>query len=323
MLKLQKPNQKPQPAKPGLHPRNRHQGRYDFVALLAASPELAPFVKSNPAGESTIDFAEPLAVKALNRALLAAQYGIAHWDIPDGFLCPPIPGRADYIHTVADLLAGDCGGEIPRGAAVRGLDIGVGANCIYPLIGHAEYGWRFVGSDIDAQAIRCAETIVAANPSLAGAVSCRLQATDTAIFAGIIRRGEQYAFSLCNPPFHASAAEATAGSRRKVGNLSGKKSAKPVLNFGGRSHELWCEGGEAAFVGRMVTESRHFATQCVWFTTLLSKSENLPDLRYALKQAGAVEVRVLAMGQGQKLSRVVAWSFMDSAARQLALSKTG
>ncbi|MCL6264756.1 23S rRNA (adenine(1618)-N(6))-methyltransferase RlmF [Craterilacuibacter sp. RT1T] len=323
MLKLKKPNQKPQGSKPGLHPRNRHQGRYDFAALQGVSPELAAFVIHNPAGEPTVNFADPQAVKALNRALLALQYGIAHWDIPDGFLCPPIPGRADYIHTLADLLAADSHGVVPCGGAVRVLDIGVGANCIYPLIGHAEYGWRFVGSDIDAQAIRCAETIIAANPGLSGAISCRLQRDSEAIFEGVIRPGEHYALSLCNPPFHASAAEASAGSRRKVANLSGKQGGKPVLNFGGRSHELWCEGGEAAFIARMVDESQRFATQCLWFSTLVSRSDNLADIRYALKQAGALEVKTLAMGQGQKQSRVVAWSFMDSAARQQSLGKTG
>jgi 23S rRNA (adenine1618-N6)-methyltransferase len=40
---------------------------------------------------------------------------------------------------------------------VRVLDIGVGANCVYPLIGHAEYGWRFLGVDIDEAALANAQ----------------------------------------------------------------------------------------------------------------------------------------------------------------------
>lgn len=97
--------------KPGLHPRNRHQNRYDFTALQQANPELTAFVRRSPAGEPTIDFADPLAVKALNRALLAHHYQVKNWDIPDGFLCPPVPGRADYIHHLADLLAQSNDGE--------------------------------------------------------------------------------------------------------------------------------------------------------------------------------------------------------------------
>ena len=104
---------------PGFHPRNRHQGRYDVAALVEASPELGPFVLRTPGGALSIDFADPRAVKALNLALLTAHYGVRGWDIPEGYLCPPIPGRADYVHHLADLLARRRGGAIPRGAAVR------------------------------------------------------------------------------------------------------------------------------------------------------------------------------------------------------------
>jgi len=103
--------------KPGLHPRNRHHQRYDLPALCQAHPELQGFITLNPVGEQTIDFANPLAVKALNKALLAHFYAVKHWDIPDGFLCPPVPGRADYIHHLADLLALDTG-TIPENASI-------------------------------------------------------------------------------------------------------------------------------------------------------------------------------------------------------------
>ena len=68
-----------------LHPRNRHQGRYDFAKMIKACPELAPFVIINPYGKQSIDFADPAAVKVFNRALLRQYYGIAHWDIPEGY----------------------------------------------------------------------------------------------------------------------------------------------------------------------------------------------------------------------------------------------
>lgn len=100
--------------KPTLHPRNRHQGRYDFPSLIKAHPDLARFTITNPHGKPSIDFANPEAVRVFNRALLKAQYGIQHWDIPADYLCPPIPGRADYIHVAADLLATDNAGKFPR-----------------------------------------------------------------------------------------------------------------------------------------------------------------------------------------------------------------
>ncbi|MBL9133973.1 MAG: RlmF-related methyltransferase, partial [Verrucomicrobiaceae bacterium] len=125
--------------KDGLHPRNRFRTRYDFPQLITCSPPLASFVKMNTHGGDSIDYADPQAVKALNQALLKHAYGLQHWDIPAGYLCPPVPGRSDYLHHLADLIS------LNRGPQVRVLDIGTGANGIYPLIGAAEYGWSFVG----------------------------------------------------------------------------------------------------------------------------------------------------------------------------------
>ena len=289
--------------KPGLHPRNRHRGRYDFGELVRVCPELAAFVRPNPYQDESIDFADPGAVRALNRALLRACYGIT-WDLPEGFLCPPIPGRADYIHHIADLLAE--GGAIPRGGAVRVLDIGVGASCIYPILGHHEYGWRFLGSDIDPAALASAGLIVQAN-GLDGSIELRLQPSAAHIFQGLLRDGESFALSICNPPFHASAREAREGTLRKLGNLG--KGGPPRLNFGGRGAELWCPGGEPAFVARMIAESAQLPTRCRWFSTLISRSASLPALLRALAQAGARETRTLPMAQGQKQSRILAWSF--------------
>lgn len=302
---------KPDATKGQLHPRNRHQGRYDFPALIKASPELATFVIVNPYGNESIDFANPAAVKVFNRALLKQFYGIAHWDIPADYLCPPIPGRADYLHYLADLLASSNGGEIPRGAKVRALDIGVGANCIYPLLGNREYAWQFLGSDIAASAIASAKTIVQANLGLSEAIELRQQSDSTHIFQGLLQRDERFDLTLCNPPFHASAEEASSGSKRKWRNL-GKLDPKrklPLLNFGGQAAELWCQGGEAAFVARLIAESAQVGQQVLWFSSLISKAGNLAGVYSALNKAGALEVRTVEMAQGQKQSRFVAWTF--------------
>lgn len=295
--------------KPGLHPRNRHLGGYDFPRLVKAAPDLAPFLRRGPHGATTLDFADPAAVKALNRALLAEAYGIRGWDLPEGCLCPPIPGRADYLHHLADLLAD--GGPIPRGPAVRVLDVGVGASAIYPLVGHREYGWSFVGSDIDGEALASAARILAANPGLGAALDLRRQPDREAVFRGIVRPGERFDLTLCNPPFHGSLREAREAAQTKWRKL-GRGAAGASRNFGGRGAELWCEGGEAGFVRRMAAESAAFADQVRWFTTLVSSSANLPALQRALRQAGAVRIRTVPMAQGQKQSRFVAWSFRDA-----------
>ncbi len=88
--KKPKPTQPAKPAEPrekaSLHPRNRHQGHYDFAKLIKGSPELGKFVIINPYGKESIDYANPAAVRVFNRALLKSFYGIAHWDIPADYL---------------------------------------------------------------------------------------------------------------------------------------------------------------------------------------------------------------------------------------------
>jgi 23S rRNA (adenine1618-N6)-methyltransferase len=318
------PRKKPKPAQSGkpaeprekatLHPRNRHQGHYDFPNLIKSSPELGQFLITNPYGKESIDFANPAAVRVFNRALLKSFYGIAHWDIPADYLCPPIPGRADYLHFLADLLAERNEGVIPRGAAIKALDVGTGANCVYPLIGHSDYGWQFLGSDIDTTAVAAATAIIKSN-KLSKAISLRQQSNRKHILLDLLSSDERFDVSLCNPPFHSSLEEAQRGSQRKWRAL-GKADPKrklPVLNFGGQSQELWCEGGEIGFVTQLIKESTQVARQVLWFSTLVSKASNLPMIQSTLKKAGVFESQVIEMGQGQKQSRFVAWTFHDKA----------
>jgi len=292
-----------------LHPRNRFRAGYDFERLIARSPALAAFVAPNAHGNASIDYANPKAVKALNQALLESAYGLKGWDVPPGYLCPPIPGRSDYVHHLADLLGTGEEAAAARRTPVTVLDIGMGANCIYPLIGASEHGWRFVGSEIDPVALSWARRLVAANPAVAHLIECRLQSSSLECFKGVIKTGETFDLSMCNPPFHASAEAAAEGSRRKRRNLGGKGRGASGLNFGGTAGELWCDGGELAFVRRMIAQSAERPALCRWFTTLVSKSTHLPRLHQSLREVGATEVRTIEMAQGQKQSRILAWTF--------------
>jgi 23S rRNA (adenine1618-N6)-methyltransferase len=297
--------------KPGLHPRNRHRERYDFKALVISCPELSQFVRLNNFNDYSIDFFNPEAVKMLNKALLKHFYCINNWDIPQNYLCPPIPGRADYIHHIADLLGSFCNGRIPAGNQIKCLDVGVGANCVYPIIGNKEYGWSFAGSDIDPVAIESASKIIELNPILKGKIELRLQHNPRNIFQGIIQNDEQFDLTICNPPFHSSPEEAQSGTLRKLSNLKHKKITGATLNFGGRNNELWCEGGEAKFVSDLISQSKTFSTSCFWFSALISKQSNLKISYNALEKAKAAEVRTIPMSQGNKISRIIAWTFLS------------
>jgi len=297
--------------KTALHPRNSHRDRYDFPDLISSQPTLEPFVSENQYGDLSIDFADPKAVKELNRALLKSFYKISAWNIPDGYLCPPIPGRADYLHYVADLLAASNGGGLPKGEEIKVLDIGTGANCIYPMLGNAIYTWQFVGSEIDEIALDAAQDNLYANPQFRGKISLRLQENPKEILTGIIKSEDVFDLVVCNPPFHESQAAADAASSRKVKNLKGKVAKKVTLNFGGQSNELWCEGGESAFIQKMIRESMVFKFNCFWFTSIISKEDNVKDIILALKKARVSDRKVIEMTLGNKKSRFIAWTFLN------------
>jgi 23S rRNA (adenine1618-N6)-methyltransferase len=301
--------------KENLHPRNAHRQGYDFKQLIKAVPELSPFVNLNEHGIESINFSDADAVKILNKSLLKQFYEVNDWDIPEGYLCPPIPGRADYIHYVADLLGETDNGNIPTGNKIKILDIGMGANCIYPVIGSSVYGWDFVGTDIDPIAVTSAKRILASNKQLKGRISLRQQTNKRDIFKGIIIEDEGFDVTICNPPFHASLQEAQLASINKWNKLKVGGKPQATLNFGGQKKELWYHGGEAAFIKLMIEQSAEFAKQCLWFTTLVSKKDTLPGVHRALAKIKADEVRTITMSQGQKVSRMVAWTFLDEAER--------
>jgi 23S rRNA (adenine1618-N6)-methyltransferase len=299
-----------------LHPRNPHNTRYDFESLIKSESDLKQYVKLNKYDDLSIDFANPQAVLTLNKSLLSHFYGVKNWNIPKGYLCPPIPGRADYIHYMADLLAKLNAGNIPKGKAIKVLDVGVGANCIYPIIGSSVYDWSFVGSDVEEESLLSVQNIINENKNLKENITTRLQVNSSDIFEGIINSEDRFDFTLCNPPFHKSQKEAIAGNTRKVKNLTKQKDAKSTLNFGGKNNELWCKGGEIAFIKTMIMQSAKFSKNCLYFSTLVSKKENLPEIYRTLKSLKPNEIETIEMTQGQKITRIVVWSFLDEKERK-------
>lgn len=300
---------KPEESKKKLHPRNKHNTLYDFDELKIYVPDLSFYIIKNPSGDATIDFSDPQAVRLLNKALLMSVYKLTYWELPKDNLCPPIPGRADYIHYIADLLAESNHNSIPTGSNVRILDIGVGASMIYPLIGVSEYGWQFVASDVNPFSLESASHIINNNPHLVSNISLRLQPNKKNILKNIISDTEEFHVVLCNPPFFKSKEEAYRQTFRKLKNLQGKKPEQTLHNFGGLSNELWCEGGELEFISNYIKESKEYKNQVNWFTSLIANKDHLHPLKRLLKKVGVAEIRVIDMQQGNKISRILAWKY--------------
>lgn len=252
--------------------------------------------------------------------ILAHHYNIKYWDLPKGYLCPPIPGRADYIHQVVDLLADNNSGSENKKPHV--LDIGTGASLIYPIVGSQSYGWYFTATDIDPVSINTAKAICEINPNLKKLVTVKQQKNPKNIFKGIIGEHDYFDITVCNPPFHGSMQEVLDANNRKQSKLQKNRArrnpngqankfadAKNNLNFGGQNAELWTEGGEFAFISRMINESVDYAQQVNWFTTLVSRAENLKPLDALLRRVGARQIKTINMQHGQKASRILAWRF--------------
>ncbi len=279
-----------------MHKNNPHTADYDFDKLVDSNPVLQDYIEISPARKETIDFSDSKAVFELNKALLISQYNLRDWHLPETNLCPPIPSRIDYLLYLNDLLENK--------KSIRGLDIGVGASCIYPLLGAAHLGWELTGVDRNEASVNSAKENVNLNIHLADKISILLQKDPSRIFEGIIFPSDSYDFTMCNPPFFSSEKEALAANKSKNKNLN----LKGGRNFSGEAQELWCNGGEALFIKRMIKQSILFKTQVKWFTTLVSKKENLIKFEKQLKKLKA-EIKILDMSQGNKRSRILAWRF--------------
>lgn len=291
-----------QPLKPTLHPRNKHRGHYDFPKLIKANPKLSDYVIEHPfkTGDWTINFSDSLAVKELNRSLLFSHYQLTYWDFPADQLCPPVPGRADYIHHLFDLLKKWDADQAP----LSGVDIGIGANGIYSLIATKEYGCTMLGTDVSEASLLSVQKIITEN-QLTKFISIRHQSDKGAIFKNVIHPTEVYTFSLCNPPFYRSKQEAELKNSQKNRNLK----LKTTRNFSGVSHELWCEGGELEFIRKMIDESVNVKNQIKVFSVLVSDKDNLSQLKSQCEKNQVKKLAVIEMGQGQKRSRLLAWTF--------------
>ncbi len=289
-------------SKDKLHPRSFHNQSYNFQELILKVPELKSFIVKNREGMDTLQFAHPKAVYLLNKALLLHFYNLDFWDIPNQNLVPPIPGRADYIHYLADLL------KVDDSQKPTVLDIGTGASLVYPLIGSSVYNWNFVATDIEPKSIEVAQEIIDKNPHLTSKITLRVQSDNKKILLGIINKEDYFDAVMCNPPFFKSKKEAETQTLRKLKGLDKRTTPKLINNFSGESNELWCNGGELAFVLNYIKESFLFKTQVGWFTSLISNEDNLKPLQIELKKS-AKEIKVIDMSQGNKKSRILAWRF--------------
>ncbi|WP_339916635.1 23S rRNA (adenine(1618)-N(6))-methyltransferase RlmF [Yeosuana marina] len=290
-----------------MHPQNPYQNRYDFKRLVKHHVELQKHVVLNPSGEETINFSSSSAVYELNKALLLADFKLSDYLLPPGYLIPPIPGRLDYLLHLRDVFLEKF--NISINSKLKGLDIGTGANGIYSILGAQYFNWNMVGTESDEKAVDVAISNIQNTKALQNQIEIRHQDTKSFILKNVIYPQEQFDFTICNPPFHTSHEDAIKGSLKKLKNLGVKTNIEDLqLNFEGQANELWCNGGEALFIKRLIKESVLFKNQVRLFTCLVAKANNLRKIEKQLKKVTA-NYDTIPMSQGHKKSRFIMWWF--------------
>ena len=284
-----------------MHPRNKYfNAPPDFSRLARLDAGFAYHVMWK-GGSAQLDWGSEAALVELCRALLLHDFGV-RWTLPAGRLIPTVPSRLNYLLWVEDLLALRPGGA----PVVRGVDVGTGASCIYPLLGCAALRWTWIATELDPASVDSARLNVSLNGweqkiEVREVEAPSDGAAEAPVLAGVLRPDEACDFVLCNPPFY-DVDEAAAGP------------AAGVASCGGTSGEQRCAGGEVGFVLRMIDDSAALRGQVRWYTSLLGRKASLKPLLAAAHAAGACHVTHTEIAQGNTSRWALGWSFVADAA---------
>lgn len=252
---------------------------------------------------------EPLTLsfptnRQLTQSLLRADFNLT-LTLPPDRLCPPVPVRWNYIRWIQDLLDTSSESYTDRYDASRhvvGLDIGVGASAIYPLLATATRAeWRMFGTDVDAHSFEWAGRNVEANGLRKRVRLVRVREEGPLIPLETLGV-EGLDFVMTNPPFYSS------GEDMRSSYIS--KAAPPSAVCTGAENEMICPGGDVGFVSRMVEESLVLGEKVQWYTAMLGKMASLQEVVRLLKEKGVRNWAVSSLQPGKRTKRwAVAWSF--------------
>ncbi|KAF4692975.1 hypothetical protein FOZ60_012204 [Perkinsus olseni] len=229
-----------------MHPRNRHIKPVDYkeLSIKTGCEELAQYVYHNRFGGYSINYNNRNAVKCLTKCILLHLYNIKGWTVPDGCLIPPVPTRENYVHHLADLIhpqQQQSSSKCYRDTSVKGIDVGIGGNGIYSLLGSALYGWQMIGTEVSQESIDNVQSIIDNNKDIVN-ITIKKQEDKMKIFEGCIDLEDTYTFSMCNPPFY----------ENDDNNKDAMMNRNPYKDYGGSTVEMRCQGGELGFLTRSI-----------------------------------------------------------------------
>ncbi|KAG2458891.1 RNA N6-adenosine-methyltransferase mettl16 isoform X2 [Polypterus senegalus] len=280
-----------------MHPRNRYKDKPpDFAYLASKYPEFQQHVHTSLTGRVGLNFRDPEAVRALTCTLLKEDFGLTI-EIPLERLIPTVPLRLNYIHWVEDLVG--------RQTPCRGIDIGTGASCIYPLLGATMNGWYFLATEVDNICFNYAKKNVEQN-NLSDLIKVVKVPQKTLLMDALKEEsGIVYDFCMCNPPFFANQMEA-----KGVNSRNARRPPPSSVNTGGVT-EIMAEGGELEFVKRIIHDSLQLKKRLRWYSCMLGKKCSLTPLKEELRKQGVPKVTHTEFCQGRTMRWALAWSYYE------------
>jgi 23S rRNA (adenine1618-N6)-methyltransferase len=276
-----------------MNPKNiYYQNAPDFKKLVDKYPEFANHVYKNKYSNYSINWKCKDAMKELCKTLLKEDFKVDYWSIPEGYLIPSITSRLNYINWIHDLLESSNLNE----TSIKGLDIGTGANLIYPILGYSCYKWNFMCSDINLSSLENAKLIVSKN-KFENKINIVSQPSEDKIFENIVKSDHFFHFSMCNPPYF------------KTDEIK-RNNPHTVCEYDEK--EVYCQGGEEIFVIKMINESQLFKSNVLWFTTLVGKKENFDKVKKYLEQLDHVKmIKTTIFFQGKLARWGLAWTYFS------------
>lgn len=279
-----------------MHPRNVFITAPDYTDLAIKYSDFRRVCKLALNGKVIIDLKNEKTLRALTATLLQHYFDLKVEFAPNS-LVPTLPLRLNYILWIEDLLASL---ELSK---IHGIDIGCGSSCIYALLAAKKNNWRISALEANATNIEFATENVR-NNKLDHLIQIFLQVDKSVILTDFLNAhpDEDFAFCLCNPPFFDS------NERNTKMDRNPDKRKEPKNCQTGNADELYCEGGEVAFVQGIVDESQSFSDRVKIFSSMLGHKSSVATISEYLKGKGILNFTSTEFCQGNTTRWGVAWS---------------
>ncbi|XP_069134208.1 RNA N6-adenosine-methyltransferase mettl16-like [Argopecten irradians] len=259
-----------------MHPRNLYKNKKpNFQELALKYPDFRKYVFPDVTGKLFLDFKHPDSLRQLSKTLLEDDFDLK-MELPLDRLVPTVPLRLNYIHWLEDVLAASKAGK-----CIKGIDIGTGSSCIYPILSCKLHDdWTFLATEVDDKNFMFTQKNIETNGMTERIKVKKVNAVDDTILCDAIKdESDTFDFCMCNPPFFADHVEAQAVAKSRSYSRADPKSVC-TASF----TEKIVEGGEVNFLKRMIKDSMELGDKIRIYSSMIGKKSSLPPLKEELRK---------------------------------------